>query len=124
MLYAILMMLVLGAVLGLGLGVADKYLKVETDERVDTVTGMLPGYNCGGCGYPGCSGMAEALVSGEMDHIACKPCKDDKKKEIVDYLASTPGPDGNTIKIKDSLAIPFLHMYGSILQSCLASGSI
>lgn len=90
----------LGAVLGLGLGVADKYLKVETDERVDTVTGMLPGYNCGGCGYPGCSGMAEALVSGEMDHIACKPCKDDKKKEIVDYLASTPGPDGNTIKIK------------------------
>lgn len=100
MLYAILMMLVLGAVLGLGLGVADKYLKVETDERVDTVTGMLPGYNCGGCGYPGCSGMAEALVSGEMDYIACKPCKDDKKKEIVDYLASTPGPDGNTIKIK------------------------
>lgn len=100
MLYAILMMLVLGAVLGIGLGVADKYLKVETDERVDTVTGMLPGYNCGGCGYPGCSGMAEALVSGEMDHIACKPCKDDKKKEIVDYLASTPGPDGNTIKIK------------------------
>ena len=44
--------------------------------------------------------MAEALVSGEMDHIACKPCKDDKKKEIIDYLASTPGPDGNTIKIK------------------------
>ena len=56
MLYAILMMLVLGAILGLGLGVADKYLKVETDERVDTVTGMLPGYNCGGCGYAGCSG--------------------------------------------------------------------
>ena len=63
MLYAILMMLVLGAVLGLGLGVADKYLKVETDERVDTVTGMLPGYNCGGCGYPGCSGMACLLYT-------------------------------------------------------------
>ena len=35
MLYAILMMLVLGAVLGLGLGVADKYLKINTlDEKI------------------------------------------------------------------------------------------
>ena len=35
---AVIMMLVLGAVLGLGLGVADKYLKVEADERVEKVT--------------------------------------------------------------------------------------
>ena len=72
---AVIMMLVLGAVLGLGLGVADKYLKVEADVRVEKVTSLLPGYNCGGCGFPGCSGMAEALVTGDMDHIACKPCK-------------------------------------------------
>ena len=57
---AVIMMLVLGAVLGLGLGVADKYLKVEADVRVEKVTSLLPGYNCGGCGFPGCSGMAEA----------------------------------------------------------------
>ena len=41
-------------VLGLGLGVADKYLKVEADVRVEKVTSLLPGYNCGGCGFPGC----------------------------------------------------------------------
>ena len=34
---AVIMMLVLGAVLGLGLGVADKYLKVEADVRVEKV---------------------------------------------------------------------------------------
>ena len=45
---AVIMMLVLGAVLGLGLGVADKYLKVEADVRVEKVTSLLPGYNCGG----------------------------------------------------------------------------
>mgnify|MGYP002169792679 FL=1 len=86
--------------LGLGLGVADKYLKVEADVRVEKVTSLLPGYNCGGCGFPGCSGMAEALVSGDMDHIACKPCKADKREEIIDYLKNTPGPDGSTIAVK------------------------
>lgn len=100
MVYAIVMMLVLGAILGCGLGIADKYLKVEVDERIEKVTSMLPGYNCGGCGFPGCSGMAEALVDKSMDHIACKPCKADKKQEIIDYLKNTPGPDGSTIDIK------------------------
>lgn len=100
MVSAIIMMLVLGAILGVGLGVADKFLKVEADERVETVTGLLPGYNCGGCGFPGCSGMAEALVSGDMKQIACKPCKPEKRQEIVDYLKNTPGPDGNTVEVK------------------------
>ena len=97
---AVIMMLVLGAVLSLGLGVANKYLKVEADVRVEKVTSLLPGYNCGGCGFPGCSGMAEALVSGDMDHIACKPCKADKRQEIIDYLKNTPGPDGSAIEVK------------------------
>ena len=100
MLYAILMMLVLGAVLGLGLGVADKYLKVETDERVDTVTGMLPGYNCGGCGYPGCSGFANALVEGKANKVsACVVSNQETREKIAQYLNETPGPDGQTAKV-------------------------
>ena len=62
---AVIMMLVLGAVLGLGLGVADKYLKVEADVRVEKVTSLLPGYNCGGCGYAGCDALAKAIAAGE-----------------------------------------------------------
>ena len=100
MLNAILMMLVLGALLGLGLGLASKFLHVQPDERVDTVAGMLPGYNCGGCGYPGCSGFASAMVEGDTDEFKCRPCKADKKKEIIDYLKNTPGPDGKTVTIK------------------------
>ena len=97
---AFVLMLVLGAVLGAVLGFASKKFYVEPDTRVDDVLAMLPGYNCGGCGFPGCSGMAEALVSGDMDHIACKPCKADKRQEIIDYLKNTPGPDGSTIEVK------------------------
>lgn len=100
MLNAILMMLVLGAILGAGLGIAAKFLSVPPDERVETVTGLLPGYNCGGCGYPGCSGMAEAMVSGDELTFKCKPCKAEQKTKIIDYLANTPGPDGNTVTIK------------------------
>ena len=74
MLTAVLMMLVLGAILGLGLGIADRFLSVEVDERVEKVSSMLPNYNCGSCGYAGCSGLAEALVNGEITVVGtCKP---------------------------------------------------
>ena len=85
---AVIMMLVLGAVLGLGLGVADKYLKVEADVRVEKVTSLLPGYNCGGCGFPGCSGMAEAYKG---SNFACIPEKRQWGKQIQpDTCAISP----------------------------------
>ncbi|MBR5290254.1 MAG: electron transporter RnfB [Erysipelotrichaceae bacterium] len=100
MLNAILMMTVVSALMGLILGIAGKVFYVQVDERTETVTGMLPGYNCGGCGYPGCSGLAAALVDKEVAVISCKPCKADQKAKIVEYLANTPGPDGTTITVK------------------------
>lgn len=100
MVAAIILMLVLGAVLGLGLGIADKYLKVEVDKRVEKVTEMLPNYNCGGCGYAGCSGLAQALVDGEITTVACRPCKPERRQEIAEYLNTTPGPDGTCVSVK------------------------
>ena len=100
MLNAILMMTVVSALMGLILGIAGKVFYVQVDERTETVTGMLPGYNCGGCGYPGCSGSAAALVDKELAVISCKPCKAEQKAKIVEYLANTPGPDGTTITVK------------------------
>lgn len=100
-LIAVIMMLVLGALLGLGLGIADRYLQVEVDERIETVSAMLPNYNCGSCGYAGCSGLAEALVNGEVNSVGtCRPCKPDQKEKIVEYLNTTPGPDGTCVKVK------------------------
>lgn len=100
-LIAIAMMVVLGGVLGLGLGIADKYLQVEVDERIETVTTLLPNYNCGGCGYAGCAGLAEALVDGSVSVVGtCKPCKPEQKEKIAEYLNTTPGPDGICVKVK------------------------
>ena len=100
MIQAIVLMLVLGAILGLGLGLANKFLAVEVDERVETVASLLPGYNCGSCGFPGSSGLAEALVNGEVKSAStCRPCKPDKKQEIVDYLNNAEGPNGEKVTI-------------------------
>ena len=100
MIQAVVLMLALGAVLGLGLGLANKFLAVEIDERVDQVTQLLPGYNCGSCGYPGCNGLAESLVNGTIKSVSvCKPSKPDKKQAIVDYLNAAEGPNGEKVKI-------------------------
>lgn len=87
MIEAIIMMLVVGAVLGAALGVANKVFYVAPDTRVEDVTAMLPGYNCGGCGFPGCSGLAQALVDGEATVMDCKPSKQEARDQISEYLA-------------------------------------
>jgi len=63
-----------GGLLGLGLAVASRKLKVEKDETVEALDGALPGLNCGACGYAGCGGYAEALAGGKDDDLTkCKP---------------------------------------------------
>ena len=97
-LIAIGVALAISALLGLLLAIADKYLSVKEDPRVGVVTGMLPGANCGGCGFAGCSGMADSIVnSGNKSLSSCRPCKPEAKEKIKEYLANTPGPDGSTI---------------------------
>lgn len=97
---AAIVMLVVGGALGLVLSIASNKFKVEEDPRLETVTNLLPGYNCGACGQSGCAGLANALIGRETDVIMCKPIKADKREEIIKYLAETPGPDGQTIIIK------------------------
>ncbi len=51
--------------------VAQKF-KVYEDPKIDEVEEVLPAANCGGCGYPGCRGFAEALV--KADDISAMNC--------------------------------------------------
>ena len=100
-LIAIAVVFVIAALMGLLLAVADKFLYVKEDERIEEVTKMLPNANCGGCGFPGCSGFAAALVEGKAKKVSqCRPSKPDARQNIKDYLANTPGPDGNTLNVE------------------------
>ncbi len=69
----ILFFLILGAVAGVLLTVASKLLFVKTDETVEKITEALPGANCGGCGFSGCEGYANAVAKGDAAPNLCKP---------------------------------------------------
>ena len=61
----------LGLIFGLVLAAASKVFSVETDPRLDALNECLPGANCGGCGYAGCGGYAEAVLAGEAEIGKC-----------------------------------------------------
>lgn len=61
----------IGFALAMFLAFADKKLRVKEDPRVARIADMLPGTNCGGCGYPGCQVLAEQLIAGNAPPNAC-----------------------------------------------------
>lgn len=60
-----------GIVVGIGLGLFGEKFAVEVDERQAAVRELLPGANCGGCGFAGCDACAEAIASGKAPLNAC-----------------------------------------------------
>ena len=62
---------IIGIVIGIVLGIAGEKFKVEVDPKEEAVLGVLPGNNCGGCGFPGCSGLAAAIAKGEAPVNGC-----------------------------------------------------
>ena len=60
-----------GLFIGVFLGISGKKFAVDVDEREEAVLEALPGNNCGGCGYAGCSGLAAAIVKGEAEVGGC-----------------------------------------------------
>ena len=61
----------IGIVIGVLLGIASEQFKVEVDEKEILVRAELPGNNCGGCGFPGCDGLAAAIAAGTASVGAC-----------------------------------------------------
>jgi NADPH-dependent glutamate synthase beta subunit-like oxidoreductase/NAD-dependent dihydropyrimidine dehydrogenase PreA subunit len=68
---SILVLFLLGLTAASVLAVAARILHVKEDPRVVSVEACLPGANCGGCGYPGCSAAAAAVVNGDAPPELC-----------------------------------------------------
>ena len=76
--------------------------KVEEDPRIDLVQAVLPGANCGGCGFAGCRNFAEACVkAGSTEGLSCpvggEPTMDEVKKILVpsaEAAEATPAAEG------------------------------
>lgn len=70
--------------------VCSKKFAVYEDPRIGQVAEILPGANCGGCGFPGCSGMADALVkgcdAGSIDGLNCPVGGAEVMTKVADLL--------------------------------------
>ena len=85
---AVLVLGITGLVLGIVLFVVARKFAVEEDPRIGQITGLLPGANCGGCGFPGCAAFAEACVKRDsMDGMKCSVCK----SEVMQQIAAITG---------------------------------
>jgi electron transport complex protein RnfB len=73
MLEAIFSLALLGGALGWLLGLAARYLRVEGSPLEAEIEELLPGSQCGQCGYPGCGPAAAALASGAAAVTICPP---------------------------------------------------
>lgn len=69
---AIIILPAIGLVAGIGLGIAAKFMAVKENERAKALREVLPGANCGACGFSGCNGYADALA--ESPNIKTNLC--------------------------------------------------
>ena len=87
----------LGLTLGVLLGLASRYLKVETPPIINELESMLPGSQCGQCGYPGCSQAAAALAEGAAPVTLCPP----GGKALAQSLAEKLGVNADLSGMED-----------------------
>ena len=84
--YAVTSLSFAGLLLGLIVAAAAKYLTVEHESRIPLITGVLPGANCGGCGFVGCADYAAAIVNGGAPIGLCHVAGSAAAKSIADIM--------------------------------------
>ena len=62
-----------GILMGLFLAYASKKFEVEVDPKVEAILAVLPGANCGACGFPGCAGYASGVALEGAKMTLCAP---------------------------------------------------
>ncbi|MCT4584976.1 MAG: RnfABCDGE type electron transport complex subunit B [Peptostreptococcaceae bacterium] len=76
----------MGLIFGAGLAFASQKFAVEVDPKVEAINNALPGANCGGCGLPGCSALAQAIVEGKAPVNACPVGGSDCASQIASIM--------------------------------------
>ena len=98
MIAAIVSLTVLGLALGLMLGVADRIFAVEGNPFIAEIEAMMPGSQCGQCGFPGCAGAARAIAEREAPVTCCPP----GGKVLAQALAAKLGVSLDMGDVKDA----------------------
>lgn len=105
-LMAFLIITIMGLLLGLGLAYAAKKLAVQKDEKQAAIEAVLPGANCGGCGFAGCAAYAEACSKGECELNLCAPGAAAVAKKIGDIM-------GQSVETSDKKKVAYVFCQGN-----------
>lgn len=80
-----------GLTFGVLIALANSRLKVWEDPRIDEVADMLPGANCGACGFAGCRAFAEAVIGGDTPPATCTVMGPEDTSDVATYLGVDAG---------------------------------
>jgi electron transport complex protein RnfB len=113
MLAAIASLTALGLTLGGLLGLAARYLKVEGNPVVEKIEGLLPGSQCGQCGYPGCGPAAEAVANAQAPVSMCPP----GGRALAEELAGLLGVSVDLSAVEDKAPV-VAHIHENLCVGC------
>lgn len=103
---AIVIITLLGLAMGTLLGFAAKFLAVEGNPLQAEIEELLPGSQCGQCGYPGCSPAAQAIANSEAPVTLCPP----GGKALVEALAEKMGVSVDLADVDEQeIRVAFIH---------------
>ncbi|MCL2601746.1 MAG: RnfABCDGE type electron transport complex subunit B [Treponema sp.] len=71
---------------GVILGLSARKFAVQADPNVERLIKVLPGVNCGGCGFPGCAGFAQGVVKGKATYNGCAPGGLETAQKIAQFM--------------------------------------
>lgn len=113
----------IGLFMGLFLAFASKKFEVEVNPNVEKIIGVLPGINCGACGFPGCSGYAEAIALEGAEITFCAPGGAGVVESIGNIMGMTADTSGEKIVARvicqgDNTRTTKLYDFDVELKSC------
>ena len=112
-----------GLAMGLFLAFASKKFEVEVDPKIEQIMGILPGANCGGCGFPGCAGYA--VVNEGAGMSLCAPGGASVAEGIGQIMGATVEVSDEKIVAKvlcqgDNTRTTKIYEFDGELQTCAA----
>jgi Na+-translocating ferredoxin:NAD+ oxidoreductase RNF subunit RnfB len=116
-----------GLTFGTLIALAHRKLWVWEDPRVDAVTDLLPGVNCGACGFAGCRAFAEAAVGGDVVPAECTVLGSMEVEEVAAFLGVDAGEATKRVARLlcaggSDVAGPRAHYHG--IESCAAAVAV
>ena len=82
----VVMLTVVGVLMALAIGLVVKYFGAKADPLAEKLGELMPGANCGGCGFAGCGDYANAMATGKAKPGNCPSMSDETLKKICELL--------------------------------------